>query len=309
MPVFRALTCLPLAPWAGLPASPLRGRITRPDVRVSLRTSPRPAPRPRASSSGGRTTSGGPATLAASPHLQLPAARPPASHHVSGRAEEAVPQSHSGRARAGAPWAAPQMDRQTASSPEPPPCPDPVPAERCAAARLCDPAPGLRSVLGPRLCSLTAASLLPLPTPSPCGPHHPSTRSPAPFSWHQCSLSPLSRLPDPGSLAVGPCTAALWLCTEGAVQVPGGAAGDYVKSPRCGDLAVRCAPLSWDVLAGAVFALEAAEVPALCACSRLYVPRPSQNPSFPGLPRLPAWENVVPSRSVHALTFPWRTPW
>lgn len=53
-----ALTCLPPAPGAGLPASPLRGRITRPDVRVSLRTSPRPAPRPRASSSRGRTTSG-----------------------------------------------------------------------------------------------------------------------------------------------------------------------------------------------------------------------------------------------------------
>lgn len=58
----------------------------------------------------------------------------------------------------------------------------------------------------------------------------------------------------------------------------GGAAGDYVKSPRCGDLAVRCAPLSWDVLAGALFALEAAEVPALCARSRLRAPRPSQNP-------------------------------
>lgn len=66
---------------------------------------------------------------------------------------------------------------------------------------------------------------------------------------------PLSRLPDPGPQAVGPRTAALRLCTEGAAQVPGGAAGDYVKSPRCGDLAVRCAPLSWDVLAGAVFAL------------------------------------------------------
>jgi hypothetical protein len=85
--------------------------------------------------------------------------------------------------------------------------------------------------------------------------------------------------------------------------VLGGAAGDYVKSPRCGDLAVWCAPLSWDVLAGARFALEAAEVPALCACSRLCAPRPSQNPSFPGLPRLPAWENVVPLRSMHALTF------
>lgn len=109
---FRALTCLPLAPWAGLPASPLRGRITRPDVRVSLRTSPRPAPRPRASSSCGRTTSSGPATPAAFPHPQLPAARPPVSHHVGGRAEEAVPQSHSGRARAGAPWAAPQTNRR-----------------------------------------------------------------------------------------------------------------------------------------------------------------------------------------------------
>lgn len=38
-------TCLASpAPGAGLPASPLRGRITRPDVRVSFRTSPRPAP-------------------------------------------------------------------------------------------------------------------------------------------------------------------------------------------------------------------------------------------------------------------------
>lgn len=193
-PGFRALTCLPLAPWAGLPASPLRGRITRPDVRVSLRTSPRPAPRPRASSSRGCTTSGGPATLVAFSHLQLPAPRPPASHHVGGRAEEAIPQSHSGRARAGAPWAAPQMDRQTASSPAHPPWPDPVPAGRCAAAGLCDPAPCLRSVLAPRLRSLAAASLLPLPTQSPCGPCHPSTRSPAPFSCPRCLGSP-TRLP------------------------------------------------------------------------------------------------------------------
>lgn len=184
-----------LAPWAGLPASPLRGRITRPDVRVSLRTSPRPAPRPRASSSRGRTTSGGPATPAASPHLHLhlPAAQPPASHHVGGRAEEAVPQSHSGRARAGAPWAAPQTDRQTASSPATPPCSDLVPAGRCAAAWLHNPAPCLRSVLAPRVSSLAAASLLPLPTPSPCGPCHSSTQTSVPFPWHLCSLSPLSR--------------------------------------------------------------------------------------------------------------------
>lgn len=65
---FQELTCLPPSPGAGLPASPLRGRITRPDVRVSLRTSPRPAPRPRASSSRGRRTSGGPATPP--PHLR-----------------------------------------------------------------------------------------------------------------------------------------------------------------------------------------------------------------------------------------------
>lgn len=39
----RHLSASP-APGAGLPASPLRGRITRPDVRVSIRTSPRPAP-------------------------------------------------------------------------------------------------------------------------------------------------------------------------------------------------------------------------------------------------------------------------
>lgn len=166
---FRGLTCLPLAPRAGLPASPLRGRITRPDVRVSLRTSPRPAPRPRASSSGGRTTSGGQATPAASPHPQLPAARPLASHHVGGRAEEAVPQSHSGRARAGAPWAAPQTDRQTASSFAPPPWPDLVPVGRRAVARLRDPASCLRSVLAPRLGSLAAAShpcfLFPLRVP------------------------------------------------------------------------------------------------------------------------------------------------
>lgn len=304
---FRGLTCLPLAPRAGLPASPLRGRITRPDVRVSLRTSPRPAPRPRASSSGGRTTSGGQATPAASPHPQLPAARPLASHHVGGRAEEAVPQSHSGRARAGAPWAAPQTDRLTASSFAPPPWPDLVPAGRRAVARLRDPASCLRSVLAPRLGSLAAASLLPLPTPGSCGPCHPCTQSSARFLWHHCSLSPLSWLSHPCSQTIGPLTAALRLCTEGAAQVPGGAAGDYVKSPRCGDLAVRCAPLSWDVLAGAVFALEAAEVPALCACSRLCAPRPSQNPSFPGLPRLPAWENVASPRSMHALTFPWRT--
>lgn len=242
---FHPFTCLPLAPWAGLPASPLRGRITRPDVRVSLRTSPRPAPRPRASSSRGRTTSGGPATPAASPHPSLPAARPPASasHHVGGRAEEAVPQSHSGRARAGAPRAAPQTNRQKASYPVTPPYPDLDPAGRCAAAWLCNPAPCLRSVLAPRVCSLAAASLLPLPTPSPCGPCHPSTQSSAPFPWHPCSLSPLSRLPHPGSKAVSPRTAALRLCPKGAAQVLGGAAGDYIKSPRCGDLAVRCAPL------------------------------------------------------------------
>lgn len=163
---------------AGLPASPLRGRITRPDVRVSLRTSPRPAPRPRASSSGGRRISGGPATLAASPHPQVHATPPPASHHVGGRAEEAVPQSYSGRARAGAPGAAPRTDGALPRA-----FPGQVVSPWGTKRR-----PGsvtLSPLVPPSLILLPGgSSLLPLPTPSPCQPLHPGSQSPVPCPWH-----------------------------------------------------------------------------------------------------------------------------
>lgn len=177
------------------------------------------------------------------------------------------------------------------------------------------------TVRSPRGATPRSGSLTRFPDPAPW-PRHlcflfplrvPSSLPPwlsAPSSLCLASELPVPAVwsPHPGSQAIGPRMAALLRRREGAAQVPGGAAGDYVKSPRCGDLAVLCAPLSWDVLAGPVFPVQAAEVPALCALGTALAPPPSPNPSFPGLPRLPAWEAVVPSRRLHALTFPWRTP-
>lgn len=146
---------------------------------MSLRTSPRPAPRPRASSSGGRRISGGPATLAASPHPQVHATPPPASHHVGGRAEEAVPQSYSGRARAGAPGAAPRTDGALPRA-----FPGQVVSPWGTKRR-----PGsvtLSLLVTPSLILLPGgSSLLPLPTPESL---------PAPSSW----------LPVPSSLSLAP---------------------------------------------------------------------------------------------------------
>lgn len=292
---FQELTCLPPSPGAGLPASPLRGRITRPDVRVSLRTSPRPAPRPRASSSRGRRTSGGPATPP--PHLRARSRSPRRLPHpimsVAGLKKQFHKATQVGRVQVCGEGRGSPADGRPA--PLSPPGPGRVPKGRYAAVPFRDSAP--------RPCSLTAASLLPLPAPSPLHLLHPALSPqlpvpgitvPGPRRPGFPPGFPGGRSPQGSSRALqGECRAGAWrrggrLCKVALLRWP------------CGAVCPHCPEMSW---------LERCSWSRLRRCPRfaLWALRPAlrafPNPSFPGLPRLPAWEAVAPSRSLHALTF------